>query len=79
MLLILARCIPCSGVGLVHEDCITKMRLLSLVDLGSNESARIPYALIKDTLRVKKKKLSFYMLFFCVLFFDLGVICASDQ
>ncbi|KAA0065662.1 eukaryotic translation initiation factor 3 subunit M-like isoform X2 [Cucumis melo var. makuwa] len=33
--------------GLVHEDCIAKMRLLSLVDLGSNESARIPYALIK--------------------------------
>ncbi|KAK5835047.1 hypothetical protein PVK06_010731 [Gossypium arboreum] len=38
--------------GLVHEDCITKMRLMSLVDLGSNESGQIPYALIKDTLRV---------------------------
>ncbi|PRQ52586.1 hypothetical protein RchiOBHm_Chr2g0157101 [Rosa chinensis] len=24
--------------GLVHEDCITKMRLISLVDLGSDES-----------------------------------------
>ncbi|XWS44414.1 hypothetical protein CRYUN_Cryun15aG0043300 [Craigia yunnanensis] len=38
--------------GLVHEDCITKMRLMSLVDLGSNESGQVPYALIKDTLRV---------------------------
>lgn len=40
-------------VGLVHEDCITKMRLMSLVDLGSDESGQIPYSLIKDTLRVK--------------------------
>lgn len=42
----------CNGVGLVHEDCIVKMRLMSLVDLGSNESGQIPYALIKDTLQV---------------------------
>ncbi|XP_059598837.1 uncharacterized protein LOC100251424 isoform X1 [Vitis vinifera] len=38
--------------GLVHEDCITKMRLMSLVDLGSDESCQIPYSLIKDTLRI---------------------------
>ncbi|XP_011009368.1 PREDICTED: eukaryotic translation initiation factor 3 subunit M [Populus euphratica] len=38
--------------GLVHEDCITKMRLISLVDLASHESGRIPYTLIKDTLRI---------------------------
>uniref|UniRef100_A0A6N2NFI5 Eukaryotic translation initiation factor 3 subunit M n=1 Tax=Salix viminalis TaxID=40686 RepID=A0A6N2NFI5_SALVM len=38
--------------GLVHEDCIAKMRLLSLVDLASHESGRIPYALIKDILRI---------------------------
>lgn len=42
----------CNGVGLVHEDCIAKMRLMSLVDLGSNESGQIPYGLIKDTLQV---------------------------
>lgn len=42
----------CNGVALVHEDCIAKMRLMSLVDLGSNESGQIPYALIKDTLQV---------------------------
>ncbi|KAL5741426.1 hypothetical protein ACOSP7_028158 [Xanthoceras sorbifolium] len=38
--------------GLVHEDCISKMRLMSLVDLGSNESGQIPYALIRDTLQI---------------------------
>ncbi|KAJ6753041.1 COP9 SIGNALOSOME COMPLEX SUBUNIT 7/DENDRITIC CELL PROTEIN GA17 [Salix koriyanagi] len=38
--------------GLVHEDCIAKMRLMSLVDLASHESGRIPYALIKDILRI---------------------------
>lgn len=38
--------------GLVHEDCIAKMRLMSLVDLGSNESGQIPYAIIKDTLQI---------------------------
>ncbi|KAG6779287.1 hypothetical protein POTOM_015660 [Populus tomentosa] len=37
--------------SLVHEDCIAKMRLISLVDLASHESGRIPYTLIKDTLR----------------------------
>ncbi|KAL9354758.1 hypothetical protein Peur_052728 [Populus x canadensis] len=38
--------------GLVHEDCIAKMRMISLVDLASHESGRIPYTLIKDTLRI---------------------------
>ncbi|KAB5561013.1 hypothetical protein DKX38_005970 [Salix brachista] len=37
---------------LVHEDCIAKMRMISLVDLASHESGRIPYTLIKDTLRI---------------------------
>ncbi|KAI4320375.1 hypothetical protein MLD38_033864 [Melastoma candidum] len=38
--------------GLVHDDCVSKMRLMSLLDLGSGESGQIPYALIKDTLQV---------------------------
>ncbi|KAF7822400.1 eukaryotic translation initiation factor 3 subunit M-like [Senna tora] len=37
---------------LVHEECIAKMRLVSLVDLGSDASGQIPYALIRDTLRI---------------------------
>lgn len=42
-----------NGLGLVHEDCIAKMRLMSLVDLASVETGQISYSLIKDTLRVK--------------------------
>lgn len=39
--------------GLVHEDCIAKMRLLSLVDLASNDSGQVPYSLIRDTLKIE--------------------------
>ncbi|KAK1423360.1 hypothetical protein QVD17_18659 [Tagetes erecta] len=39
--------------GLVHEECIAKMRLMSIVDLASNESGQIPYSLIKDTLQIE--------------------------
>nr|XP_043606160.1 eukaryotic translation initiation factor 3 subunit M-like [Erigeron canadensis] len=39
--------------GLVHEECIAKMRLMSLVDLASDESGQIPYSLIKDTLHIE--------------------------
>ncbi|KAL3526608.1 hypothetical protein ACH5RR_011264 [Cinchona calisaya] len=41
-----------TSYGLVHEDCIAKMRLMSLVDLASNESGQIPYSLIKETLHI---------------------------
>lgn len=44
---------PLVFIGLVDEDCVTKMRLLSLVDLASDESGKIPYTSIKDTLQVK--------------------------
>lgn len=37
---------------LVEEDCVAKMRLLSLVDLASGESGKISYASIKNTLQV---------------------------
>ncbi|XP_022774594.1 eukaryotic translation initiation factor 3 subunit M-like [Durio zibethinus] len=47
--------------GLVHEDCIAKMRLMSLVDLGSNESGQIPYALIKDTLQIKDDEVELWV------------------
>ncbi|XVE83668.1 hypothetical protein DITRI_Ditri16bG0105000 [Diplodiscus trichospermus] len=47
--------------GLVHEDCITKMRLMSLVDLGSNESGRIPYILINDTLRINDDEVELWV------------------
>ncbi|KAK9037489.1 hypothetical protein V6N11_022400 [Hibiscus sabdariffa] len=47
--------------GLVHEDCITKMRLMSLVDLGCSESGQIPYALIKDTLRINDEEVELWV------------------
>ncbi|XP_068654119.1 uncharacterized protein [Aristolochia californica] len=47
--------------GLVHEDCITKMRLMSLADLGMDESGEIPYAAIKDALRITDDEVEFWV------------------
>ncbi|KAJ0099703.1 hypothetical protein Patl1_21689 [Pistacia atlantica] len=47
--------------SLVHEDCITKMRLMSLVDLGSGGSGQIPYALIRDTLRISEDEVEMWV------------------
>lgn len=47
--------------GLVHEDCIAKMRLISLVDLASDESGEIPYALIRDTLRINDDEVELWV------------------
>ncbi|KAJ8775196.1 hypothetical protein K2173_020200 [Erythroxylum novogranatense] len=47
--------------GLVHENCITKMRLISLVDLALNESGRVPYALIKDTLQINDDEVELWI------------------
>lgn len=38
--------------GLVHEDCVTKMRLMSLVGLATAASGEVSYAVIRDTLKV---------------------------
>ncbi|XP_043706055.1 eukaryotic translation initiation factor 3 subunit M-like [Telopea speciosissima] len=46
--------------GLVHEDCIAKMRLMTLADLGSNHG-EIPYDLIKDTLRVNDDEVELWV------------------
>ncbi|KAJ0963512.1 hypothetical protein J5N97_028634 [Dioscorea zingiberensis] len=47
--------------GLVHEDCITKMRLMSLIDLSSNASGEIPYSLIKDTLKITEDEVEYWV------------------
>jgi translation initiation factor 3 subunit M len=47
--------------GLVHEDCIAKMRLMSLVDLASVETGQISYALIKDTLRINDNEVEMWV------------------
>ncbi|KAI3781227.1 hypothetical protein L2E82_11236 [Cichorium intybus] len=41
------------SLGLVHEDCMTKMRLMTIVDLASNESGIISYLSIKNTLQIE--------------------------
>ncbi|KAF2541357.1 hypothetical protein F2Q68_00033311 [Brassica cretica] len=48
--------------GLVDEDCVTKMRLLSLVHLASDESGKIPYTSIKDTLQLKGEEVEPWIL-----------------
>ena len=40
------------STGLVHEECITKMRLMSLLDLSSRCSGEIPYSAITESLQV---------------------------
>ncbi|XP_052197928.1 uncharacterized protein LOC127804883 [Diospyros lotus] len=47
--------------GLVHEDCIAKMRLMSLADLASVESGQISYAVIKDTLRINDDEVELWV------------------
>ncbi|WOL15238.1 eukaryotic translation initiation factor 3 subunit M [Canna indica] len=47
--------------GLVHEECIAKMRLTSLLDLSSHESGEIPYSLIRDTLRITDDEVEYWI------------------
>ncbi|GAB2228669.1 hypothetical protein Droror1_Dr00022792 [Drosera rotundifolia] len=48
--------------GLVHEDCVAKMRMLSLVDLAANGSGQIPYALIEETLQINDDEVELWVL-----------------
>lgn len=47
--------------GLVHEDCVTKMRLMSLIDLSSNASGEIPYSHIKDALQITDDEVEYWV------------------
>ncbi|XP_078447357.1 uncharacterized protein LOC144716161 [Wolffia australiana] len=47
--------------GLVHEDCVTKMRLATLADLGSCESGEIPYSLIKESLAISDEEVEYWV------------------
>lgn len=46
--------------GLSHEDCITKMRLMSLGDLAS-KMHEIPYSVVQDTLKVPQEEVEFWI------------------
>nr|AFK47569.1 unknown [Lotus japonicus] len=47
--------------GLVHEDCISKIGLMSLVDLSSDASGQIPYEVIRDTLRINDDEVELWV------------------
>lgn len=47
--------------GLVHEDCITKMRLMSLIDLSCSESGEIPYVKVAEALRIKDDEVEYWV------------------
>ena len=66
-------------LGLVHEECIAKMNLLSMVDLGSHGSGQIPYELIRDTLWVNLLLFSFYYICFFSTVIEMLQIHFSDD
>ncbi|KAG0613019.1 hypothetical protein M758_6G070200 [Ceratodon purpureus] len=47
--------------GLVHEECVTKMRLMSLVGLAATSSGEISYAAIRDTLKVNDDEVEYWI------------------
>ncbi|KAI0498448.1 hypothetical protein KFK09_019334 [Dendrobium nobile] len=47
--------------GLVHEECITKMRLMSLIDLSCNESGEIPYAKVTEALQIRDDEVEYWV------------------
>ncbi|KAK1677246.1 hypothetical protein QYE76_038094 [Lolium multiflorum] len=49
------------GYGLVHEDCITKMRLMSLLDLSSHCSGEIPYSAITKALGINDDEVEYWI------------------
>jgi translation initiation factor 3 subunit M len=51
--------------GLMHDECVSKMRLITMLDLASHApSAQIPYSLIRDSLLVSVPITFFYSFFF---------------
>uniref|UniRef100_A0A453GR82 PCI domain-containing protein n=1 Tax=Aegilops tauschii subsp. strangulata TaxID=200361 RepID=A0A453GR82_AEGTS len=49
------------GYGLVHEDCITKMRLMSLLDLSGHCSGEIPYSAITKALEINDDVVEYWI------------------
>lgn len=47
--------------GAVHDDCVTKMRLMTLVDLSSNDSGEIPYSAIKEALQITEDEVEHWV------------------
>ncbi|KAF7005935.1 hypothetical protein CFC21_021018 [Triticum aestivum] len=49
------------GYGLVHEECITKMRLMSLLDLSGHCSGEIPYSAITKALEINDDEVEYWI------------------
>uniref|UniRef100_A0ACD5WRR4 Uncharacterized protein n=1 Tax=Avena sativa TaxID=4498 RepID=A0ACD5WRR4_AVESA len=49
------------GYGLVHEECITKMRLMSLLDLSSHCAGEIPYSAITKALGINDDEVEYWI------------------
>lgn len=49
-----------TSYGISHEECITKMRLMSLGDLAS-KMQEIPYALVQETLKVPPEEVEYWI------------------
>ncbi|KAL3690659.1 hypothetical protein R1sor_004310 [Riccia sorocarpa] len=47
--------------GIVHEEAMTKMRLMSLTGLASKGSGEIPYSVVRDTLKVTDDEVEFWI------------------
>eukprot|EP00250_Pteridium_aquilinum_P009721 c18886_g1_i1 orf=1023-2255(-) len=49
-----------TSYGISHEECTTKMRLMSLGDLAS-KMQEIPYTLVQDTLKVSQEEVEYWI------------------
>ncbi|MCO5601529.1 hypothetical protein L7F22_055651 [Adiantum nelumboides] len=49
-----------TNYGISHEECVTKMRLMSLGDLAS-QMQEIPYALVQDTLKIPQEDVEYWI------------------
>ncbi|KAF3323902.1 eukaryotic translation initiation factor 3 subunit M-like protein [Carex littledalei] len=48
--------------GLVHDECVSKMRLITLIDLASHACpAPIPYSLIRDSLQISDEEVEYWI------------------
>jgi translation initiation factor 3 subunit M len=47
--------------GLVHEECITKMRLMSLTGLASKGSGEITYAVVREALKITDDEVEYWI------------------
>eukprot|EP01089_Gocevia_fonbrunei_P018833 TRINITY_DN6480_c0_g1_i2.p1 TRINITY_DN6480_c0_g1~~TRINITY_DN6480_c0_g1_i2.p1 ORF type:complete len:233 (-),score=51.26 TRINITY_DN6480_c0_g1_i2:9-707(-) len=50
------------SVGLVYEDCVKKMRLLSLATLASKHESEVPYSVISQTLSIEEADVEYWVI-----------------